>query len=230
VPRTEPLLELAGVEKHFGLADEPPVLRGVELALVAGEALAVEGPSGSGKTTLLNLMGGLDVPTAGTVRLAGADLAALSESERTVERANRIGFVFQRHHLLPQCTVLENVLIPTLASAATTDAAVARQRAAALLERVGLADRQAYLPGALSVGQCQRAALVRALVNAPDLLLADEPTGALDRETAAAVGQLLLELPRDAGTTLVVATHDTALAARLPLRRRLREGRLEETA
>jgi lipoprotein-releasing system ATP-binding protein len=190
------------------------VLRDVNLELERGEALAVMGPSGSGKSTLLHILGTLDTPTSGQVRLDGTDPFALGERPLADFRNKNIGFVFQDHHLLPQCSVLENILLPTLVSHGDRDAV--RAWATQLLERVGLADRLDHRPAELSGGERQRVAVARALVHKPALLLADEPTGNLDRRTAQAVGQLLLELHREQGTVLVVVTHSAELAESFP--------------
>jgi lipoprotein-releasing system ATP-binding protein len=190
------------------------VLRDVNLSLERGEAVAVMGPSGSGKSTLLHILGTLDQPTRGSVRLEGTDPFALREQELADFRNRHIGFVFQDHHLLPQCSVLENVLIPTLVGSA--DAAATRAWAGQLLDRVGLGDRLEHRPAELSGGERQRVAVARALVQRPVLLLADEPTGNLDRRTAHAIGQLLLELHREQNTILIVVTHSLELAEMLP--------------
>jgi len=217
------LLELTSVRKSYS---SPPVevLRDIHFQLADGEAVAIVGPSGSGKSTLLNILGALDRPTQGRVLFDGRDLAALTEPELAAIRNQQIGFVFQLHHLLPQCSVLENVLLPTLA-AATPDPA-APERAAQLLERVGLQHRLEHRPGQLSGGECQRVAVARALINRPRLLLADEPTGALDHANAVSLGQLLIELNKEQGVALVVVTHSLELAARLPRRLELRDGAL----
>ncbi len=209
------LLELTGVTKAYaspGGGAETRVLRGVDLAVAAGESAAIAGPSGSGKSTLLHIMGLLDRPTSGRVLIDGRDVSALSEAEAAEARARDVGFVFQAHHLLPQCGVLENVLVPTLAVKAPPDA---EARALRLLERVGLSHRLSHRPGQLSGGECQRAAVVRALVNKPRLLLADEPTGSLDREGSESLARLLGELNREEGVALVVVTHSPQLAARM---------------
>ncbi len=185
------------------------VLRGINLDLRRGEALAVMGPSGSGKSTLLHVLGTLDTPTVGSVRLDDVDPFALPEPRLADFRNRHIGFVFQDHHLLPQCSVLENVLVPTLVGDADADAPA---RARHLLERVGLSGRLDHRPAELSGGERQRVAVARALIRRPALLLADEPTGNLDRRSARAVGQLLLELPRELDTILVVVTHSQELA------------------
>jgi lipoprotein-releasing system ATP-binding protein len=200
------------------------VLRGVSFDLQPGEALAVMGPSGSGKSTLLHILGTLDTPTSGTVRLDGKDPFALAEPALADFRNRTIGFVFQDHHLLPQCTVLENVLVPTLASKHDRTAAAAWARQ--LLERVGLAGRLDHLPAELSGGERQRVAVARALIQHPRLLLADEPTGNLDRHTARAVGELLLELHRQEQTILVVVTHSAELAQMFPRQMEMADGAL----
>ncbi|GMV95746.1 MAG: ABC transporter ATP-binding protein [Phycisphaerae bacterium] len=227
------LLALEHVSRRYPGADgtaDVVVLSDVDLTVSAGESLAVVGPSGSGKTTLLSIIGGLDRPSAGRVLLQGRDLAALDDAELARVRNRAIGFIFQNHHLLPQCTALENVLVPTLVerrSEQERSAAVARARR--LLERVGLAGRLAHRPGQLSGGERQRVAVVRALINAPKLLLADEPTGALDRAAADELGELLVELNREEGVTLILVTHSLGLAARMSRRLELTGGALVET-
>ncbi len=201
------------------------VLRDLSFELQRGEALAVMGPSGSGKSTLLHILGTLDEPTSGAVRLEGTDPFTLPERALADFRNRHIGFVFQDHHLLPQCTVLENVLIPTLAGTHRKNGAEAWGRQ--LLERVGLAHRLDHLPAELSGGERQRVAVARALIQHPVLLLADEPTGNLDRHTAQAVGQLLLELHQQEQTILVVVTHSAELAGLLPRQMEMIDGRLQ---
>jgi lipoprotein-releasing system ATP-binding protein len=201
------------------------VLRGVSLELHPGEALAVMGPSGSGKSTLLHLLGTLDRPTSGTVRLSGEDPFTLPERDLADFRNRHIGFVFQDHHLLPQCSVLENVLIPTLVG--NDDHVQAESWAKQLLERVGLAGRLDHRPAELSGGERQRVAVARALIRHPVLLLADEPTGNLDRRTAQAVGQLLLDLHRQEQTVLIVVTHSANLAHTFPRQMEMVEGTLQ---
>ncbi|MSR42781.1 MAG: ABC transporter ATP-binding protein [Pedosphaera sp.] len=213
-----PLLQLSNITKHYagpGGAAPLPVLRGVSFGIARGETVAIVGPSGSGKSTLLNILGTLDRPSSGTVTLDDRDITALDESELAAVRNREIGFVFQAHHLLPQCTVLENVLVPTLAGGDTASRATAWDYAKKLLARVGLADRLAHRPGQLSGGERQRVAVVRALINRPKLLLADEPTGALDRASAETLAQLLVELNREEGVTLIVVTHSLELARRM---------------
>jgi lipoprotein-releasing system ATP-binding protein len=200
------------------------VLRDISLELQRGEALAVMGPSGSGKSTLLHILGTLDRPTMGTVRLADKDPFALSEPELADFRNRHIGFVFQDHHLLPQCSVLENVLIPTLVGGGR---ATAEELARKLLDRVGLSGRLDHRPAELSGGERQRVAVARALIRQPVLVLADEPTGNLDRKSAQAVGELLLELHRQEETILVVVTHSAELARSFPRCVEMSDGTLQ---
>lgn len=225
------LLVLDSVTKRFdapdGGAEGPLVLDGVDLSLDEGERMAVVGPSGSGKSTLLHLAAGLDRPTGGRVVLDGQDLAGLDEGALARARRESVGLVFQDHHLLPQCSALENVLVPTLVA---EDRAGAEERARELLERVGLGGRLTHRPAQLSGGERQRVAVVRALINRPKLLLADEPTGALDEAAAGGLGELLLELNASQGVALVVVTHSSALAERVGRTLRLEGGRLAVTS
>jgi lipoprotein-releasing system ATP-binding protein len=215
------------ITKEFPTRTQPlVVLRGCSFALSAGENLAILGPSGSGKSTLLQIVGTLDRPTSGQVTLDGQAPFQLNEPRLASFRNERIGFVFQDHHLLPQCSVLENVLIPTIAGGHATPADM--ERARMLLDRVGLAPRSDHRPAELSGGERQRAAIARALIRKPALLLADEPTGNLDRTTAAAIGKLLLELQTLEQTMLVVVTHSLELAGRFSRRVELDDGRLKE--
>lgn len=209
------LVELRGVSKSFRTGDHKVrVLDEVHLSVAAQESVAIVGPSGSGKSTLLNLLGTLDQPDQGTIVIDGKNLSMMAGDELARFRNRNIGFVFQSHHLLPHLTVLENVVVPVLAQASEVSEEVLL-RATQLLQRVGLADREKHLPGRLSGGERQRVAVVRALINQPRLILADEPTGALDRVSAAEVGRLLIELNREHGITLIVATHSEELAARM---------------
>ena len=209
------LVEVRGVSKSFRTGDHKVrVLDEVHLSVAAQESVAIVGPSGSGKSTLLNLLGTLDQPDQGTIVIDGKNLAMMAGDELAKFRNLNIGFVFQSHHLLPHLTVLENVLVPVLAQESKVSEEVLL-RATELLQRVGLEDRKKHLPGRLSGGERQRVAVVRALINQPRLILADEPTGALDRVSAAEVGRLLLELNREHGITLIVATHSEELASRL---------------
>lgn len=205
------------------------VLDDISLSLCAGTTVGIVGPSGSGKSTLLNIIGGLDRPTSGSVVLGDRAFSGLSEPELARVRNRDIGFVFQLHHLLPQCTVLENVLVPTLPIRKSLDTDAVCARARQLLERVGLGERLHHRPPQLSGGERQRAAVVRALINEPRVLLADEPTGSLDYGTATQLSDLLVELNRESGVALLVVTHDRELAARMDRRYSLRDGRLTET-
>ncbi|MBM3237790.1 ABC transporter ATP-binding protein [Candidatus Poribacteria bacterium] len=221
------ILELTNVAKCYdipGEAESHYVLKDVALKVTAGESVAIVGPSGSGKSTLLNIIGTLDSPTTGRVLLEGRDLSQFNAWELATIRNREIGFVFQLHHLLPQCTVLENVLVPTLVNRYRSLWKDTATRARQLLERVGLNSRLSYRPGQLSGGERQRVAVVRALINNPKLLLADEPTGSLDRATADNLAQLLIELNREEGVTMIVVTHSMELAARMRRMLELRDG------
>jgi lipoprotein-releasing system ATP-binding protein len=199
-------------------------LKGVDLELSQGESLAIIGPSGSGKSTLLAILGTLDTPTSGSLLIDGADPFALAPPELAKFRAAKIGFVFQEHFLLPQCTLMENVLVPFLADGAAGSAE--QDRARSLLDRVGLGNRLTHRPSELSGGERQRAAIARALVRQPLVVLADEPTGNLDAATAAEIGLMLLELQREQNTILIAVTHSAELANRMQQQRRLEEGQL----
>ena len=219
------VLKLQDVHKQYESADRDPVpvLRGISLTVQRGDSLAIVGPSGSGKSTLLNILGSLDSPTRGSIRLDGEELAHLPEQKLAAIRSQKIGFVFQSHHLLPQCSVLENILVPTLAATGRAPAS-ALERAKQLLERVGLEHRVDHRPAQLSGGECQRVAVVRALINRPSLILADEPTGALDHSTAESLADLLVELNRDEHVTLIVVTHSEELAAKMGTTHQLQDG------
>ena len=253
------LLQLTNLSKRYAApgGGSLAVLDDISLAVNAGESLAIVGPSGSGKSTLLQIIGTLDRPTSGRVELAGKDLSQLDDTRLAVVRNRQIGFVFQAHFLLPQCTVWENVLVPTLAvvgqasclsskaskspeSSQTAPVATPNEtgkmpvplhetsaaRAERLLKRVGLGERLHHFPGQLSGGERQRVAVVRALINQPQLLLADEPTGALDHASAENLGQLLIDLNREEGVTLIVVTHSRELAQRMGRVMELKDGRL----
>ncbi|MCU0786865.1 MAG: ABC transporter ATP-binding protein [Verrucomicrobia bacterium] len=236
------LLRVSELVKRYETGAGPvPVLDGVSLQLAKGDALAVVGPSGSGKSTLLQIIGTLDQATSGRVELGGRDLGTLDNDQLAQVRNLEIGFVFQSHYLLPQCTTWENVLVPTLAATRETAAGAAPsqpasfssmesvpQRAERLLKRVGLAERMAHFPGQLSGGERQRVAVVRALINRPALLLADEPTGALDHASAESLSQLLVELNREEGVSMIVVTHSMDLARRMKRVVRLEGGSLQE--
>jgi len=218
-------LKVAELTKEYPTRAEPlVVLRGVTCELSAGENLAILGPSGCGKSTLLHIIGTLDSPTSGSVTLGGQNPFELDEPRLAAFRNHQIGFIFQDHHLLPQCSALENVLVPTLADGQPRGAAIERGRM--LWDRVGLAARLEHLPAELSGGERQRVAIARALVNRPALLLADEPTGNLDRATANTVARLLLELQAQEQTMLIVVTHSLELAGMLSRRMELNDGKL----
>ncbi len=220
------MLEVAGITKTYpSAAGGLRVLDEVALAVEPGGQLAIMGPSGSGKSTLLAIIGGLEEPTAGRVRLDGVDPFAGEAVARAAFRNRRIGFVFQEHHLLPGCSALDNVVLPALATGRVPADVAAR--ACRLLERVGLADRMAHMPDELSGGERQRVAVARALVLAPRLLLADEPTGQLDSRASAQVTDLLVELAAESGGMLVVVTHSADVARRVGHVRQLVDGRLQ---
>jgi len=222
----DPVLSLRGIEKVYnrGQPSEVRVLSGAALALAPGEVVALAAPSGAGKSTLLHIAGLLDTPDAGAVWLAGREMGALDDVSRTAARRAQVGFVYQFHHLLPEFTALENVVLPQLADGAP--AAEARARARELLASVGLADRAGHRPSALSGGEQQRVAVCRALANRPALLLADEPTGNLDAATSGQVFDMLMEVVRATGLAALIATHDRALAARMDRTLRLEAGRV----
>ena len=225
------MLELIDITKGYGIQGAPgyvPVLSSLSLKFSAGESMAVLGPSGCGKSTLLNIIGALDKPTSGQVRFMDQDLTALDEERLAFIRNQEIGFVFQMHHLLPHLTVLENVLIPTLAYPHAGKAGLYRNRAVELIDKMGIGECKDRRPGELSGGQCQRTAVARALINSPKLLLADEPTGSLDHETAVSVMNLLSELNQTEKLALVVVTHAADLAKQFGYVYSLHDGKLSK--
>ncbi|MFB3064710.1 MAG: lipoprotein-releasing ABC transporter ATP-binding protein LolD [Gammaproteobacteria bacterium] len=222
-----PVLECRGLVKNFRQGDKTvEVLRGIDFTVAAGETVAIVGASGSGKTTLLQLLGGLDAPSSGTVSIAGRNMTELNDAEKGDLRNAAVGFVYQFHHLLPEFSALENVAMPLLIRRQAPDEA--RSTARELLQRVGLGERLDHRPGALSGGERQRAAVARALVSRPQILLADEPTGNLDGRTGERVFSLLLELNQESMTSLVLVTHDLTIARRMGRIMTLRDGRLHE--
>ena len=218
------ILSLHDLHKTYnaGKPNEVRVLQGVDLTVAAGEIVALVAPSGAGKSTLLHIAGLLDTPDSGTVSIAGTDMTRLSDRKRTGVRRGQVGFIYQFHHLLPEFSALENIVLPQLANGVTDRAAHAR--AMALLTRVGIAERAAHRPAALSGGEQQRVAFCRALANEPALLLADEPTGNLDPDTSNRVFETLIGLVRDTGLAAVIATHNLELAARMDRQLRLDAG------
>jgi lipoprotein-releasing system ATP-binding protein len=223
----EPVLQLDAIAKTYsrGLAAPVHVLSGASLSLQRGEIVALVAPSGAGKSTLLHIAGLLDQPDTGRVLIDGRDMGSLGDDARTMARRNRVGFIYQFHHLLPEFTALENVALPQLANGAARGAAA--ERARALLAQVGLGDRTGHRPAALSGGEQQRVAFCRAMANGPQILLADEPTGNLDPGTSDQVFGVLMELVRGTGLAALIATHNLELAARMDRRLHLREGRIE---
>jgi len=221
------MIEVSHVSKIYDSpAGAVSVLRELDLKVGAGEAVAIVGPSGSGKTTLLNLLGALDQPSSGTIAVGGVSLSGLDATAAARFRNRSIGFIFQLHYLLPQCTILENVLVPRLAGGWDEDAAATRARAESLLEQVGLQDRLTHRPWQLSGGEQLRVAIARALINQPKIVLADEPTGSLDPASGERVADLLLRTNESARTALVVVTHNATLAQRMHRTCRLEAGRL----
>ncbi len=223
-----PLIELKGISKSYEDSGGRVVLDDLSLTIDSGERLSIVGSSGSGKSTLLNIIGTLDRPTSGEVLFEGEPITERSDKELAELRSKSIGFIFQLHHLLPQCTVLENVLVPTLAGKKPPkwELAEAKERGEKLLERVGLKDHLTKRPAQLSGGERQRVAVVRSLIRQPKLLLADEPTGALDSENASMLVNLLLEISNSEGVALVMVTHDRELAQRLRTVKELKDGKL----
>jgi len=223
---TEPILSVKNLVKSFVNGQtETLVLRDIDLSIMAGEMTVLLGPSGSGKSTLLNILGTLMRASGGTHEMLGVNLLAASDARRTEFRSRHIGFVFQFHHLLPDLSALENVMMPA-ASAAGRETSAMRKRAADLLDAVGLSDRRDYRPGAMSGGQRQRVAVARSLINDPELVLADEPTGNLDRESANQVMELIRSFNRANATSFLISTHDESIAAQCARRIELLDGRV----
>ena len=223
----ECVIECRGLSRTFGSGElRVDVLKGVDLAVSRGERIAVVGSSGSGKSTLLHCLGGLDLASGGEVRIEGRNIESLSDTERGRIRNQTLGFVYQFHHLLPEFSALENIAFPLVIGGSTV--AEAQERSLRLLERVGLGERVAHKPGELSGGERQRAAVARALINHPRCVLADEPTGNLDRKTALQVYELMLELNREEGTSFIVVTHDQRLAEQMDRILVLEDGVLRE--
>ena len=223
---SDPVLQLAGITKVYnaGKANEVQVLRGIDLTLAAGEVVALVAPSGAGKSTLLHIAGLLDTSDGGTVQIAGDDMTGQSDRRRTRVRRSDVGFIYQFHHLLPEFTALENIMLPQLANGVSRAKAEAQARG--LLEKVGIAARADHRPAALSGGEQQRVAFCRALANAPKLLLADEPTGNLDPATSDQVFDALLDLVRETGLSALIATHNLELASRMDRQIKLEAGQL----
>jgi ABC-type lipoprotein export system ATPase subunit len=222
-------IDLQHISKHYPGADTDQqriVLDHIDIRIESGASIGIVGPSGSGKSTLLNIIGTLDAPTDGKVLLDGREVGKMKEKELATLRNREIGFVFQLHHLLPQLTLLENVLVPTLPLKDKNHKNEAREHAKKMLETVGLSNRVLQRPGQLSVGECQRAAVVRALINKPKLLLADEPTGSLDRKSAEKLGDLFAAIHEEQKLTMIVVTHSHALAERMQNVYQLRDGKL----
>lgn len=227
------LLSLTSISKSYGTGNNSSgrtVLNGISLDIGEGETIAILGPSGSGKSTLLNIIGTLDKPDSGAMLFGGISINTYSEKYLATFRNREIGFIFQSHYLLPQCTVMENVLIPTLPIKDRPFREECHERSIALLKEVGLWEQRNQLPGTLSGGECQRTAVIRALINKPKLLLADEPTGSLDHANGRAVITMMMQLNLEYGTSLIVVTHSEEIAAQMDKAYRLAEGHLEPTS
>ncbi len=223
------MIELHNISKYYenkGLKETIPVLENISFKVEAGDSVAIVGPSGSGKSTLLNIIGTLDNPSSGDVMINGVNIKSLNEKEISAIRNKNIGFIFQRHYLLPQLNILENILLPALPLRNKINQKKTLERALELLDKVEIPDKAYHLPGQLSVGQCQRAAVVRALINEPEILLADEPTGSLDNKSALALGELLLSINRIISCALVIVTHSYELADKMNIKYKLFGGKL----
>lgn len=225
------IISVEQVYKHYqnpGSQRKREVLCGISLSIKPGDSLAITGPSGSGKTTLLNLLGTLDQPSKGAVLFDNQEVNGLGDNQLAEIRNKHIGFVFQQHYLLPQLTLLENMLVPVIAARRKYQQEKYRQRAMSLLQKVGLEDHLSHLPAQLSGGECQRAAVVRALINEPDILLADEPTGSLDKEASELLGELLTQMNKDLKVSLVTVTHSDSLAQKMGRIYQLENGRFTQ--
>lgn len=224
------LLQLNNISKSYSQYNEytQVVLDNISLTLNQSETLSIVGPSGIGKSTLLNIIGGLDTADSGTVMLKGRNLSGLNDNELSKIRNQEIGFVFQMHYLLPQFNVVENILIPTMASKENKDKKELNERVHFLLEKTGLLGHKHKYPGQMSVGECQRVAVVRALINSPGLLLADEPTGSLDENTAESLTELLLQINKEEKVALIVVTHSLELASKMDRKLQIKQGKLHE--
>ncbi len=225
------MINLKKINKHYynhSGTIKQQVLKDITLSIDAGDSIAIVGPSGCGKSTLLNLIGSIDVPTSGIIEFDGKDIGQLNDKQLSILRNQEIGFIFQMHHLLPQLNVLENAILPTLADSKQINRKAITERAIALLEQVGLKDKIYQFPGQLSGGECQRATVVRALINKPKLILADEPTGSLDHQSAEQVGDLLVEIQKEQNIALIVVTHSKSLAAKMKVQYSLVDGELSK--
>jgi len=225
------MINLNKINKHYynnSGTIKQEVLRDVSMSIKAGDSIAIVGPSGCGKSTLLNILGSIDVPTSGSIEFDGNDISQLNDKQLSNLRNKKIGFIFQMHHLLPQLNVLENAILPMLADSQKKDRKAITDRALQLLEAVGLKDKIYQFPGQLSGGECQRAAVVRALINKPKLILADEPTGSLDQKSAEQIGDLLVEIQKEQNIALVVVTHSKELAAKMKIQYSLVDGNLQK--
>lgn len=225
------MINLKQINKHYynnSGTIKQEVLKDISMSIDAGDSIAIVGPSGCGKSTLLNLIGSIDRPTSGVIEFDGDDISQMSDKDLSTLRNKEIGFIFQMHHLLPQLTVLENALLPTLANSTKKDKNALNDRALQLLEQVGLKDKIHQFPGQLSGGECQRATVVRALINQPKLILADEPTGSLDQQSAEQVGDLLVKIQKEQNIALVVVTHSKELASKMKIHYSLVDGNLKK--
>ncbi|MFC2151734.1 ABC transporter ATP-binding protein [Bacteroidota bacterium] len=223
------IVELDKISKYYennGVITRRDVLNEISLTIKAGDSISIVGPSGSGKSTLLNILGTLDLPTSGILRIKEKDVKQFTENQLATLRNKNIGFVFQLHHLLPQLTLIENILVPTIPLNNKTNKKMTLERAKDLLQSVGMADKIHQRPGQLSGGECQRAAVVRALINEPDLILADEPTGSLDQDSAEQLGELLSEINKKQNVAMVLVTHSLELAKRMDTIYKLDHGKL----